>query len=297
MFVNYEESYDFINSRGYGISSITRPENHTVVFVMIKIQDKLAILENYEDCFVFYQKGIEIPQSLGDKHIFCEVEDASVSFAEYVQKAYGEKEKNDRTRRYTLTTQGYTLGENVIIGDNSYIEPGVFIDHDVVIGSNCTIKHGAILKYCVLEDDCIIGERAFIGNTPYTYHTGETCLERTIAVGKVFLSRKVDVGAYSIIDRGSITNTKIGFGTKVDANVYVGHDVVVGSNCEITSGSLIGGFSEIGDDTKVYTANIMKRTNVQGGVIVGFNSGVISDIKQGVEVFGYPARMLRPINK
>ena len=297
MRVKLEDSSEFLKNKGYKIASISHPENHSIVYIMRKIQDKLTILSEYNDCFVFFQAGIDIPNDLEEKHIFCESDDASKSFAEYVQGIMGEKEKSDRKRKYIVTPQGYTIGEGVEIGENTFIEAGVFIDHDVIIGNDCVIKREAMLRHCVVGDRCVICERAFVGNTPYTYHEGENCMERTLAVGKVYLDSDVDVGAYSIIDRGSVTNTRIGYGTKVDSNVYIGHDVLIGKNVEITSGSLVGGFSEIGDEVKIYTANIMKRTTVSSNAVVGFGACVISDVKEGAEVFGNPARTVKSIQR
>jgi UDP-3-O-[3-hydroxymyristoyl] glucosamine N-acyltransferase len=61
------------------------------------------------------------------------------------------------------------------------------------------------------------------------------------------IGKSVDIGANCSIARGSMSNTIIGSGPKLDALVHIAHNVSIGSNCEITAGTIIGGSSFIGN--------------------------------------------------
>lgn len=292
MLVSYSESTKFIVDNDYGISAITRPESHTVLFMNKKIEDKIVRLYDCDDCFLFFQKGITIPNDLDSRHTFCEVDDAAKAFSLYCKDVYGKKIIEDRRKKYTDKDRSL-IGENVKIGKGTYIEPGCLIDHDVVIGENCVIKYGSVLRHCRIGNNCTIYEQVMIGNEPFNYHDENGEAARTIAVGDVRIANNVDIGAHTVVDRGTTTHTVIGENTKVDANVRIAHDAILADNVEVTSWSLVGAFAEIGERTAVFSADIMKRVMIGHDSVIGFDSVVIKDVPDSVEVFGYPARVIK----
>lgn len=292
MQVPYKESTKYIVENHYGISAITRPEDHTVLFLNKKIEDKIVKLYDCKDCFLFFQTGIGIPADLLDRHIFCEVDDAMEAFSLLVSNIYGEKIAEDRRRRYS-DRNGSFIGENVVIGSGTYIEPGCLIDHDVVIGDDCVIKYGSVLRHCRIGNKCTVYEHVMIGNEPFNYHKEKGRAVRTIAVGDVRIADNVDIGAHCVIDRGTTTHTMIGEDTKIDGNVRIAHDAILYDNVEVTSWSLIGAFSEVGENAAVFSADVMKRVIIGRNSVVGFDSAVIKNVPDNVEVFGYPARIIK----
>ena len=293
MFIKSEEANNYLKERNYPISSITKPADYSIVYISLKIADQLENVRGHKGVFVFAQNGLDINEDLEKDNIFCMVEDPSRAFAGYVEEVYGEKERKNRTRKYTLTDGGYTVGENVSIGENTYIEPGVLIDHDVVIGKDCVIKFGAVLRNCVVGNGCNIYEAAIVGNEPYNFHPENGHYVHSIAVGKAVLKDMVDVGAHSIVDRGTITDTTLYDDVKLDTYVHIGHDAVVGKGSKVTSSSIVGGFCEVGENSEICTAVLRKRIKVGNRAFVGLNSGVLSDVADDAEVFGYPARLLK----
>lgn len=252
---------------------------------------------NHKDVFIFAQNGIDIKVEIEKANVICMVDDPSQAFAEYLKIVYGEHEKANRLKKYTHTINGYVCGENVHIGENTYIEPSVFIDHGVEIGDNCIIKYGAVLRNCIIGNECTIYEGAIVGNEPYYLHTENDKHVHSIAVGKAILKDGVDVGAHSIVDRGTLTDTILHENVKLDTYVHVGHDAIIKTGVLVTSTSIVGGFCEVGENSEICSATIMKRTKIGSNSFVGLNSGVISDVGDGVEVFGYPERMLKKVSK
>lgn len=292
MLIAYEASTEYIVKNNYGVSALVRPENHTVLFIMKKIEARIKHLYECEDCFVFYQRGIEIPEDLMTRHIFCEVENAAAAFAMHVQEVYGAKISENRKRKY-IQKDGSFIGENVSIGEGTYIAPGCLIDHDVVIGKNCVIGFGAVLKNCTIGNECTIYEYAMIGTESFNYHVENDKKVRTIAVGDVIVQDNVDIGAYTVVDRGTLTHTFIGKSTKIDGNTRIAHDAHIEAEVIITACCLISAYAEIKRGAAVYAASVMKGIVVGENVKVGAFSGVIKDIPDNVEVFGYPARIIK----
>lgn len=293
MIIDFKDAYQFLEENNYGISAISKPIDHTIVYISLKIQDKINALEGHKNIFVFAQQGICPNKEIETANVFCFVEDPNQEFNKYLERIVGNREKNNRLRKYYHTSEGYICGENVAIGKNTYIEPGVFIDHDVSIGCDCTIKYGAVLRNCIVGNNCNIGEEALIGNEPYNYHDNEGVKVKSIAVGGTVLKDFVDVGAHSIVDRGTLSDTIICQDVKIDTYVHVGHDAFVNNGATITSTSIIGGFCEVGSNSKICSATLMKRIRIGENAFVGLNSGVIANVADGSEVFGYPARLIK----
>lgn len=290
MYLQYDiNCFRYIGEHKFGISSISKPKNHTVIYITEKLKSNLYILSEINDCFVFFQSGMNIPEDIQKRHIFCEVEDPSAAFGAYM--VWLDKKNKEHHRSYRHIND-YIIGENVIIGKNTIIEPNVFIDHDVVIGESCFISYGAIIRHAVIGDFCEIHENAIIGNTPYNFFDKDGIKIRIPAGGCVLIGDNVSIGANTVVDRGTTTQTTIGDNTKIDVNCEIGHDAEIKNRVLITGCSVIGSFSIIGDDSHVYSSKIIKRTKVGNHTEICFNSCVFRNVADNKKVFGYPAKKI-----
>lgn len=93
------------------------------------------------------------------------------------------------------------------------------------------------------------------------------------------------------------TQTIIGDNNLIMAHSHVGHDVKIGNDCEVCTGTIIGGYAEIKNKVKLKLGvTIRNRIIIGGKAIVGMGSVVIKDVKpKGVHV-GNPSRELRSID-
>lgn len=161
-----------------------------------------------------------------------------------------------------------------VIGDNCVIHSHVSIEDNVTIGNNVLIKNGAR-----------IGQPGFgfVKNDQDEY-------EKFPQVGKVVIEDNVEIGANTCIDRGALSVTKIGMGTKIDNMVEVAHNVQIGENCIVTGNANFGGSCKIGD--RVWIGNSV---TVREGVTIGheafisMGSIVTKNVKPRQDVIGYPA--------
>ena len=170
------------------------------------------------------------------------------------------------------------LGSRCIVGDNTIIHDNVTILQDCSIGNNCIIQPGA-----VIGADGFAFERFRNGTLLKFPHTRG-----------VKMADDVEVGASSSIARGSLSDTIIGEGTKIDALVHVAHNVIIGRYCEITAGTIIGGSTKIGN--MCWTGlNSTIRDNIEIGnnVIVGAGAAVLENVQDNDIVAGVPARSIK----
>lgn len=278
--------------KGVKPSSITEPVSGTLVYVAKAIEHMIQQLQNVADCYVLCENGIEIPDSMRGNNTFYIVDNVTSVFAAYSNACYERTVQKNRSRSYT-TENGSTIGENVILGQNVVIEQGVFIDHDVVIGDHSVVRRNACVQSnSVIGNHCYIGENTIIGNKPFNYYTCDHHLLRMPPLGSVIVMDYGEICANCIVDCGTIVSTVIGYNTKIDAFVHVGHDVKIGHNVLITTSSVIGAFTKIGDGTKVYTSQVMKRLAIGCGCTLCFGCVVHRDISDHMMVIGNPARCL-----
>lgn len=176
-----------------------------------------------------------------------------------------------------------TLGSGVIIGPNAYIGRDVrvgagtvigahvFLEDGVTIGTRCIIHPGAIIRWGVqIGHRCQIHSGAVIGDDGFGYtqlpqvEDGRLIHYKNVHMGGVVLGDDVEIGANTTIDRGLVSNTVVGQGSKIDNLVQVGHNVQVGRDCIVVSQVGIGGHSVLGD--RVF---LLGQAGVGPGVTIG----------------------------
>ncbi|MCU7958690.1 MAG: UDP-3-O-(3-hydroxymyristoyl)glucosamine N-acyltransferase [gamma proteobacterium symbiont of Bathyaustriella thionipta] len=146
------------------------------------------------------------------------------------------------------------IGPAVVIGSNSVIGAGVSIAAACVIGANCRIGPESCLKarvtLCddtVLGDRCIIHPGAVIGSDGFGLANDNGHWVKIPQVGRVVIGNDVEVGANTTIDRGSLNETVIEEGVKLDNLIQVGHNVHIGKHTAAAAFTGISGSTRIGD--------------------------------------------------
>ena len=186
------------------------------------------------------------------------------------------------------------LGKNVKIGKNCSIGHNTIIEHDVVIGDNCNIGSNVIIKNTVIGNNTNILDGSIIGKKGFGFYPGKKMNIRYPHIGSVIIGSDVEIGCNNTIDRGSLSNTKIGDGTFLDNQVHIAHNVKIGKNCIITGQVGFAGSSSIGNRVMIGgQAGVSGHLKVGDNVQIGGGSGVIKNIPSNTKVMGYPARNIR----
>lgn len=281
-----DKAYDFTV---YGTSFIGNPKSNTILFITAKVKKKIVNLEGCKECIVFVEKGIEIPNSLKNNNCIIMAEDPQLEYAKLAIEIKKEENKYNNTKRYTLTEDGYYIGENVTLGINCHIEPNCCIGHGVSIGDNAHIGFGSVIYNAVIGDDFSCNSYSCIGIDAFFMTEGENSF-RIPSFGKVIIKDNVDVSCKVIIERGFNSDTIIGNNTKIDSAVVIGHDVCLGDNVVITSGANIAGLVNVGNNTYIGMNSTIKQClNIGESSMIGMGSAVMTKVKDNVSVMGNPA--------
>lgn len=278
-----------------GVSYIGNPKDNTIMYLTKKIEGKIGGLANTKNALVFLENGVVVPDAIVDqnKYVFCD--DPPSMYTCVVMKMAEKRDADLRKKKYTLTTDGYYVGEDVVLGKNAYIEPGVLIDHNVKIGDNTVVKAGAKIRFdTIIGDNCVIGENTVIGEPGFNAATMDNGDETIIpCFGRVIIEDGVYIGSSVTISKGVAGNTVIGHNVLVDSSCRIGHDAVISHHVEICGGTIVGGYVFVGNHTFVGNASVLKnRTYVGNDCFVGIGSVVIRNIKDSERVFGVPAKKI-----
>ncbi|MBE7687502.1 UDP-3-O-(3-hydroxymyristoyl)glucosamine N-acyltransferase [Tenacibaculum finnmarkense] len=182
------------------------------------------------------------------------------------------------------------ISESAIIGENTIIQPNVFIGDDVLIGKNCLIHPNVtIYSDTVIGNNVTIHANTVLGADAFYYKNRAEGFDKLVSGGKVVLEDNVDLGASCTIDKGVTGNTTIGAGTKIDNQVHVGHDTVIGKKCLIASQTGIAGCVIIEDEVTIW-GQVGTNSGItigKGAVILG-QTGVTKSVEGGKSYFGTP---------
>lgn len=176
------------------------------------------------------------------------------------------------------------------IGKDTVIQPNAFVGNNVVIGENCII-HSNVTIYdnCLVGDNVTIHAGTVLGADAFYYKKRPEGFDKLISGGRVVLEDNVDIGALCTIDRGVSGDTTIGYGTKLDNQVHVGHDTVIGKKCLIASQTGIAGCVIIEDEVTLWG-----QVGTNSGITIGAKAvimgqtGVTKSVKGGKSYFGTP---------
>jgi UDP-3-O-[3-hydroxymyristoyl] glucosamine N-acyltransferase len=200
--------------------------------------------------------------------------------------------------------KGARFGKRIAIGEYAVIGADTTIGDDAVIGSHCvvgdrvSIGTGARLWPSVtIYTGATLGDRVFVHSGArigcdgfgYVFRDGEH--QKIPHVGRCIIGDDVEIGANTTIDRGSIDDTVVGGGTKIDNLVHIAHNVRIGEKCLVMAQVGVAGSVTIGDGAILAgQAGISGHLSIGAGARIAAQAGVFGDIPAGETWSGYPAR-------
>jgi UDP-3-O-[3-hydroxymyristoyl] glucosamine N-acyltransferase len=217
---------------------------------------------------------------------------------------YPEREQEASVHPTAVIGRGARLGDRVVIGpyvvigEGAEIGAAVRLDAHVVVGAGVTIGERChVYPGVTLYSGTSLGERvrvhagARLGSDGFGYVFRGGGHEKIPHVGRCVVEPDVEIGANTTIDRGSIDDTVIGAGTKIDNLVHIAHNVRIGRLCLIMAQVGIAGSVRVEDGVILAgQVGISGHHTIGAGARLAAQAGVFGDVPAGETWSGYPAR-------
>ncbi|MGS2738293.1 UDP-3-O-(3-hydroxymyristoyl)glucosamine N-acyltransferase [Sinomicrobium sp. M5D2P17] len=190
---------------------------------------------------------------------------------------------------------GASVSPTATIGKNTIIQPNVFIGNHVVIGDNCVIHPNVtIYDNTVIGNNVTIHAGTVLGADAFYYKKRPEGFDKLLSGGNVVIEDFVDLGALCTIDKGVTGSTRIKEGTKLDNQVHLGHDTVIGKKCLIASQTGIAGCVIIEDEVTIWgQVGIASDITIGTKAVILAQSGISKSLEGNTTYFGYPAEEAR----
>ena len=200
--------------------------------------------------------------------------------------------------------RGARLGDGVHIGPFAVIGDGASLASRVAVESHCVVGAGVeigdesrLYPGVTLYAGTRLGRRvavhagARVGSDGFGYVFRDGVHAKIPHVGRCIVEDDVEIGANSTIDRGSIDDTVIGAGTKIDNLVHVAHNVRIGRLCLLMAQVGIAGSARIGDGCILAgQSGVAGHVTIGDGARIAGRAAIIGDVPAGETWSGYPAR-------
>lgn len=223
------------------------------------------------------------------------------AFALVAHAFYPHANKNYKSSNVLIDPTA-TIGPNCIIEANVVIQDQAVLEKDVMIGANAVIgkgviigegtiiEAGAVLTHSIVGKNCVIGTGARLGQAGFGFYMDEKGHVTVPQLGRVLIGDNVEIGANTTIDRGTLKDTIVGEGCRLDNLVQLGHNVELGRGCVIVAQVGIAGSTILGDYViAAGQAGIAGHLHIEDRVRIAAQSGIMRDIKAGETVAGSPA--------
>lgn len=234
---------------------------------------------------------------------FVRVQNPYAAFAKVLQRFYPPTHPESHihpaaviSSDVVLGTEAYigsaaTLEKGVICGDRVKIYPGVYVGEGAQIGDDTVVyPNVTILKQCRIGNRVVIHSGVVIGADGYGFAPDGGQYQKIPHSGTVVIGDDVEIGANTTIDRATFGETQIGNRVKIDNQVHVAHNVVVGDDTLLVAQAGIAGSTTIGKHVIIAgQAAVVDHLTVGDGAIVGPRAGLAKSLAPGKTVSGAPA--------
>ena len=198
----------------------------------------------------------------------------------------------------TVVGYGAVIGPDVVIGSNCRIGPNAVISRGVVIGDGSVIGAGVHLSHAIVGRNCILYPGAAVGQAGFGFAMDQRGFVTVPQLGRVILEDNVEIGANTTVDRGSLRDTVIGKGSRLDNLVMIGHNVTTGQDCVLVAQVGIAGSTSLGNQViAAGQVGIVGHVSIGNQVRIAAQSGVAHNIPDGETVGGSPALPIAQHNR
>jgi UDP-3-O-[3-hydroxymyristoyl] glucosamine N-acyltransferase len=183
------------------------------------------------------------------------------------------------------------ISDRARIKDGCIIYPGVYIGRDVLIGNDSIIyPNVTIYDGSKIGNRVIINANSAIGEDGFGYATHKGIHHKIPQTGTVIIEDDVEIGSCCGIERGTLSDTVIGQGSKLGDLVTIGHGTRIGPHCLLVAQVGVAGSTNIGHHCTIGgQVGIVGHITIGNNVTIGAQAGVINSIPDNKVVLGAPA--------
>ncbi|MCC7281954.1 MAG: UDP-3-O-(3-hydroxymyristoyl)glucosamine N-acyltransferase, partial [Acetobacteraceae bacterium] len=199
-----------------------------------------------------------------------------------------------------LIGAGAEIGPFAVIEAGAELGPGCRIGPHAVIGEGCRLGEGCRIGAHASLSHAVLGARVFvypgarIGQPGFGFAASADGFVTVPQLGRVLVGDDVEIGANCCVDRGSVGDTVIGAGTRIDNLVQIAHNVRIGRACVIVAQTGISGSAELGDFAQLGgQAGVTGHLKIGAKARIAAQAGVMTDVPDGAEYAGSPAENIR----
>ncbi len=194
---------------------------------------------------------------------------------------------------YVVIESGVTIGPGTEIGAFS------FIGQDSQIGGDCRLfPRVSVMDRSVVGDRVRLHSGVVLGGDGFGYEFVNGQHAKIDQVGIVQIDQDVEIGANTTIDRARFGRTWIGEGTKIDNQVMIAHNCVIGRHCIIIAQAGIAGSTQVGDYAIIAAqAGVAGHLEIGSKVVVAAQAGVTKSLREPGQYMGFPATPVREMRE
>lgn len=268
------------NSTAFKILPISVLQNTNASVILLQ-PDQVADAPTNATLLITDSPRKNIVKIMGE--IYREKPRCGVHFAAYLDKGvFFRKKKTNYIGQFA------TIERGAVIEPDVKIYPGAYIGKNVVLGRGTVVHSGAHIENTTIGSDCVINANAVIGKDGFGYTRQDGHNIFIPHVGRVVIGDRVSVGSNTCIDRGVMTDTVIGNGTKIDNLCQIAHGVIVGSECFLASGVGLAGGVVIGNMVLLGGgAGVANGVKIDDNAEIGAHTGVMRDVSNGEKLMGF----------
>lgn len=184
-----------------------------------------------------------------------------------------------------------TIGDHAEIGARATIYASVHIGDGAVIGDDCILyPHVSLLTHCILGHRVIVHSGTVIGSDGFSYAQHEGRHHKIPQLGNVIIENDVELGANVTVDRATFGSTIIKQGTKIDNQVQIAHNVIIGEHGIVVAQVGIAGSTRLGHHVMIGgQAGLIEHLIIGDQVRIASGAGVTNHVESHQTVGGRPA--------
>jgi UDP-3-O-[3-hydroxymyristoyl] glucosamine N-acyltransferase len=270
------------------VATIENADEYSLIWIKPNKNNKEELIRNTKAAVIVCDNSVKVDEQVLLKKCLILCENPKLVFIRIAAHFFYQK-------------YNYGIHPSAQIRDEAVIDPESYIGPNTYIGRSRIGKGTIIHGNCFIYDHVQIGNNVtihagtVIGSDGFGYSRNESGeLEKFPHFGGVVIEDFVEIGSNTSIDRGSLGNTIIREGAKIDNLVHIAHNVVVGKSSLVIANAMIGGSTTIDDYSWVApSASLLNQIKIGKNVTVGMGAVVTKNIPDGETWTGVPAKPLK----